>query len=456
MFDVIVWFRRDLRLSDHPTLAWALERNARILPVYIYSPDEESPWSPGGASRWWLHHSLIRLSESLRAHNLKMHFAVGDSEQTLKALCQATGATVVLANRLYEPVLYGRDQWVQKSLNEAGVTVKYFDSNLLFTPGSVLNQQQAPYKVFTPFWRACRAKLDQALPALSSGLDLNESVQSINAPKFSTDVHSLGLLDQAPWHHKLEQYWQPGEETAWRHLESFCDGVIEDYATKRDIPSVSGTSRLSPHLHFGEITPTQILHELMPIWQASRGKRVESIERFVTELGWREFAHHVLWHFPKTSEQSFKPKYSDEFWMEDEVGLRAWLKGETGVPLVDAGMHELWETGWMHNRVRMIVGSFLTKNLGIHWRHGARWFWDTLVDADLANNSMGWQWVAGCGVDAAPYYRIFNPEMQSKKFDPDGTYLDRWLPGLEIHQPIVGLAESRRVALDRYKHWILE
>lgn len=456
MNDVILWFRRDLRLSDNPALAAVLEvvkqSQARVLPIYIYSPDEEAPWEPGGASRWWLHQSLARLKQDLQSHGLDLYCFQGRSAPIIETLVEQTGAKCIFANRLYEPHLHERDAQLFKALSAKDIDLKLFDAGLLFTPGTVLNQQELPYKVFTPFWRNCEQRLDQCLPMVVQSPEEGQRIKAFTFDGEACSIDALGLQDTVPWHDKLLAHWQPGEAGAWARLEEFLEESVADYDEDRDKPAEAGTTRLSPHLHFGEITPGQILHSLLPQWHSADEKALKSIKRLVTELGWREFAHHVLWHFPQSSHQSLNPKFGDDFWAEDAAALSAWQQGNTGVPLVDAGMRQLWETGWMHNRVRMVVGSFLTKNLGIHWRHGAHWFWDTLVDANLANNSMGWQWVAGCGVDAAPYYRIFNPETQAKKFDPDGVYLDRWLDASSLKSPIVDLKQSRQAALDRYKY----
>ena len=303
--------------------------------------------------------------------------------------------------------------------------------------------------MFTPFWRNARQQLESALPAPGPRLPRGRWA-GLDLPG-GGDVASLGLLDAHPWHRKLHDHWEPGEEAARRQLERFLASGAEVYKSAREFPARAGSSRLSPHLHFGEITPATLVRALAPRLAAARGEEGASLECFLSELGWREFAHHVLWHYPDSAERSMNPRFRDGFWADNDDWLEAWREGRTGIPLVDAGMRELWATGWMHNRVRMLVGSFLTKNLGIHWRFGARWFWDTLVDADLASNTLGWQWVAGCGVDAAPYFRIFNPETQAKRFDPEGVYVRRWLGDDLRPAPIVDLAESRRDALSRYR-----
>jgi deoxyribodipyrimidine photo-lyase len=451
----ILWFRRDLRLRDNPAFNWALDNSDSILPIYIHAVEEEVPWQAGGASRWWLHHSLQALDKQLRDHGLKLHFFSGESNKVLSKIIDKTGADSLSFNKLYEPHLYSRDQQLEQKL-AADVQLMSFDSGLFFSPGTVLNNQQLPYRVFTPFYNKIRPLLDPGRDYVAVDLS-NERLKQVTSPVIDFDVplHDLALLDDFSWHEKLHQHWQPGENKAHSLIDDFLDDAVQSYQTGREVPSVAGTSRMSPYLHFGEITPQQIYHSLQP-WLVGAGssEAERSAEVFLKQLIWREFAHNVLWHFPHTATEPMDRRFSDSFWDYDEDDFQAWCRGETGIPIIDAGMKQLWETGWMHNRVRMIVSSFLTKNLGIHWLHGARWFWDTLVDADLANNSMGWQWVAGCGVDAAPYYRIFNPETQAKRFDSSLKYIDAWLPDyneLDYPAPIVDLAGSRAIALQRYK-----
>ncbi len=450
MNTAIVWFRRDLRLSDHPALEWASTEFSKIIPVYIHAPEEEANWISGTASRWWLHNSLLSLKAALGQRGLNLSCYSGGSARVLAALARDEGVSMVVANRLYEPHLSQRDQELKRHLDDLGIEVRYFDSDLLFPPGQILNQQGKPYRVFSPFWRRARRILEINPPQIGMPFARAEQEHSDIEARDGNDVDSLGLLDANRWHLKLKKYWSPGERGASSQLQDFLDNGLSSYERGREIPGNRGTAGLSPHLHFGEITSRQVFHALFYRLQSSNRSETASIECFISQLGWREFAYQILWHFPESSSQSMNPLFKDSFWHQDGEFLEAWQSGNTGVPLIDAAMNELWETGWMHNRMRMVVGSFLTKNLGIHWQAGARWFWDTLVDADLANNSMGWQWIAGCGVDAAPYYRVFNPELQAKKFDPNGRYITRWLGTQRECQPLVDLAASREAALARY------
>ncbi len=468
---VIVWFRRDLRLTDNPALERAAAGAARIVPVYIH--DEGADWPMGAASRWWLHRSLTALEGSLRTLSSRLIVRQGPSATVLDQLIRETGATLVTWNRLYEPAAVERDQRVKAAIIKAGVEAVSCNAALLFEPWNISNAQQRPYRVFTPFWRTALAQID-ALPAPA------RAPTSLAGPArwpASISIDSLRLEPEVRWDSGLAARWQPGEAGAHRMLESFGH-TADRYMQRRDRPDQRGTSSLSPHLHFGEIGPRQILAALQSQLPAAQGAR--SLAVYLKELGWREFAHHLLFHFPHTRNAPLDQRFLHWRWSRSRNDLKAWQRGLTGVPIVDAGMRELWHTGWMHNRVRMIVASFLTKNLQIHWLAGARWFWDTLVDADLANNTLGWQWTAGCGADAAPYYRIFNPVLQAEKFDPDRAYIRRWIPELAqlpdrwIHQPwaapgavlttagvtlgstyphpIVDLKRSRGTALAAYQH----
>jgi deoxyribodipyrimidine photo-lyase len=337
--------------------------------------------------------------------------------RALLSLIRETGATAVYWNRLYDPKIIDRDKAVKNALREAGIEARSFNSSLLHEPWTILTQQEKPYQVFTPFYRAC---LEIGPP--SKPRPAPRSIRSVAAAR-SLKIDDLGLMPKIPWYHGIAETWSPGERGARKRLSKF-EPRASRYKSERDRPDLESTSRLSPHLHFGEISPRQV-------WWAIRESHAGSAaEPYLRQLIWREFAHHLLYHFPHTTDQPLRPEFARFPWREDRTLLSAWERGRTGYPIVDAGMRELWHTGWMHNRVRMIVASFLVKDLMIPWQAGARWFWDTLVDADLANNTLGWQWTAGCGADAAPYFRIFNPILQGEKFDPDGTYVKRWVPEL--------------------------
>ena len=425
MSTAIVLFRRDLRLADNPALVAACAKHDRILPACIHAPDEEAPWAPGAASRWWLHHGLEALRGQLAAQGGDLHLLAGDTLDHLRALIRATGAIAIHWNRRYEPAGIASDTALKAALHEDGLDVHSHAGHLWREPWTLATDAGPPYRVFTPFWRKLRASLPDPKP-----LPVAHAREWLRLPG-SLPTAALGLLPTIRWDAGLAAHWTPGEAGAHALLEIFADDAVANYAKGRDLPARHGTSHLSPHLHFGEITPTQIQRMLQDRATRTDTRKRPDLEPYLRELGWREFAHHLLYHFPHTPNANFNPRFDGFRWAAaDEMLLERWRRGRTGIPLVDAGMRELWHTGWMHNRVRMVVASFLTKNLRQHWQHGAGWFWDTLVDADLANNTLGWQWVAGCGADAAPYFRVFNPYLQAAKFDPDATYLKRWLPEL--------------------------
>ncbi len=480
----LLWLRRDLRLGDNPALAAAMARCERVIPVYLQAPDEEAPWQPGAASCWWLHQSLCVLSEHLQRLGSRLIIRRGESLAMLRALIAETGATQVHWNRCYEPAMIARDGKIKQTLRADGIDCASHNAALLSEPWTLKTGSGEPYRVFTPYWRRLR-------PQLAEITDIAERTASASAldalPPVPSELdglspEALGLRPTIPWDLGLSETWQPGEAGARAELERFLNGPIERYHEARDWPAEPGTSRLSPYLHFGEISPRQILAQIRqtnagnsagtsasassnassgssPSARASSnngsGASTDSrpisaladenaiAEPYLRELGWREFSYQLLYHFPHTPSEPLNPRFADFPWRTDNTEhlLDAWQRGRTGIPIVDAGMRELWHTGWMHNRVRMIVASLLTKNLRLPWQEGARWFWDTLVDADLANNTQGWQWSAGCGADAAPYFRIFNPVRQGERFDAQGHYVRRWCPELAklpdklIHQP---------------------
>lgn len=428
-------FRRDLRLNDHPALFAACRSHAQILPLYIHDDDNAAPWRLGGASQWWLHHSLQALQAQLHERGGILHLREGDTLQALRDVIAKSGAADVYWSRRYEPAAIAQDTHIKQALREQSVDVHSYSTALWCEPWQVQTKQGTPYRVFTPYWRSVRPTLTVAKPLPEpTGTAWAELPGSLS-------LGALNLLPRIRWYEAFDDSWYPGEQGAWDALELFCDDALVGYATARDRPARHGTSRLSPHLHFGEISPRQIFHALHCHAQRVETRRRPDLEPFLRELGWREFAHHLLYHFPLTPTEPFHARFAAFPWaLAEDVPLQRWQQGRTGIPLVDAGMRELWYTGWMHNRVRMVAASFLTKNLRYHWLHGARWFWDTLVDADLANNTLGWQWVAGCGPDAAPYFRIFNPVSHAQTFDPEGAYLRRWLPEL-AHLPIDLLQE---------------
>lgn len=415
----IWWIRRDLRLADNPALMAALEHGA-VIPLYIHAPDEEG--AAGAASRWWLHHSLLSLDGQLRALGSRLVIRQGTTHAVLQAMVQQANVEAVYWSRQYAPAQRDRDSCIKEALRAKGVRVESFNGSLLFEPWAI-HRDGKPYRVFTPFWRACQKRgIDHSVMLAPTALPcVPESI--LDEP-----LSALGLLPEHPWGDGFGSKWSPGEQGAWARLQRFLDDGLASYTADRDQLGADGTSRLSPHLHFGEISPRQIVRTVM---QRLDGHIHADAAHFFSELGWREFAHHLLFHFPHTVDHPMDPRWNVFPWPAVDQRLwQAWIKGQTGIPLVDAGMRELWHTGWMHNRARMNAASLLVKNMLIPWQRGERWFWDTLLDADLANNVQGWQWVTGCGADAAPYFRIFNPVLQGERFDPSGEYVRRWIPEL--------------------------
>jgi len=467
--NTLLWFQRDLRIMLNPALIWALQQGNPVVAVYIHSPDEDAPWAAGGASNWWLHQSLEKLSAALLKLNIHLYFFKADSVNKIPQLAQQLNCNSVVWTNRHEPKRIECELHIESLLESKAITVQRFNDNLLGQPGNFLTATtKTPYKVFTPFYKKLRAELnlyDFHLKGLTEPTKQKASqqklisnlVQQLNSG--SKSLQQLNLIDKHNWHNKLNNYWSPGEQSALQKIETFIDEALISYPTGRDIPAIDGTSSLSPHLHFGEISPRQIVTALVPLIEIQGGKKAESAEVFLRQLIWREYARYILWHFPETTLKPMNKHFKNTFWKHNKQQVKMWQKGETGIALVDAGMKQLWETGWMHNRVRMLVASLLTKNLGINWQEGAHWFWDTLVDADLANNSMGWQWVAGCGVDASPYYRVFNPDTQALKFDKQASYRHRWLEPDQAAlfsqtKPVIDLATSRIDALERYKKMV--
>jgi len=464
MRTVILWFRRDLRLTDNPALLAAAADGSRVIPVYIHAPHEAVPWQPGAASRWWLHHGLTELAAGLERLGSRLVIRAGDSQEVLAELAAQTGARELHWNRLYEPAALTRDAAISRWAKHAGLATTSHKAALLVEPWEVATGQGRPYRVFTPFHKACLKLAEPAAP-----LPAPAALPPVSVETNGLDIDTLGLLPAIPWDQGMAAHWTPGEAGAANLLAGFADTSLGDYTELRDRPALAATSRLSPYLHHGELSPRQV-H-----WACRAAG--EAAAPYLRQLYWREFAHHLLYHFPHTTDQPLDRRFAGLLWQGDHTeSLAAWQQGRTGIPIVDAGMRQLWQHGWMHNRVRMLVASLLTKNLLIPWQEGARWFWDTLVDADLANNTLGWQWSAGCGADAAPFFRIFNPVLQGERYDPQGDYLRRWLPELArlpdkwIHRPweapaavrdaaglaadspwlnpLVDLKQSRQAALD--------
>jgi deoxyribodipyrimidine photo-lyase len=461
----LVWFRRDLRLADNPALDRARSRHDRVVPVYIHDPEAEAPWQPGAASRWWLHHALNDLAERLDDRGVALVVRQGPAGDALEALIDETGAAAVYWNRLYEPALVERDSRIKSTLRDRDIDAESFRAAMLFEPWELLRDGDQPYRVFTPYWR----RMQKDWRAVSTAPEPRELAGPSSRPE-SMAIDDLGLLPEVRWDRKLEAAWTPGELAGRRRLKHFIEDTVSRYESLRDRPDVDGTSAMSPYLHFGHVSPAQVVEALEPSGELPGGKGPLG---YVRELAWREFSITLLHYFPDLPDEPLQDKFAEFPWRDPDDyrhDLEAWQQGRTGIPIVDAGMRQLYATGWMHNRLRMIVASFLTKNLLIPWQEGARWFWDTLVDADLANNTQGWQWTAGCGADAAPYFRIFNPERQAERFDPEAAYIHRWCPeldGLDLKQlermdddererrdyprPLVDLKDSRQRALAAFE-----
>lgn len=431
----IVWFRQDLRLHDNPALTAAVKAGD-VLPIFILD-DHFS--NKGSASKVWLHHSLIELDRSLDG---QLSIYRGDPLEIILDIVSRRDIDAVYWNRCYEPLSIERDKTIKTCLSERSIFAQSFNGSLLWEPWDVLKPDGTPYRVFTPFYRkGCLSRNAPRTP-----LPKPEKIQTFSDDQ-SKDVSELSLLPQNNrWDVGLMKHWHVGEAAAADVLNLFLEKGLHGYKKGRNYPSQSHVSRLSPYLHWGQLSPNTV-------WYAARARgENEDIDHFCSELGWREFSYSLLYNYPTLPSENFQPKFDAFPWKKNDQHLEAWRKGKTGVPIVDAGMRELWQTGYMHNRVRMIVASYLVKNLRIDWREGENWFWDTLFDADLANNSASWQWVAGSGADAAPYFRIFNPVTQGEKFDPDGDYIRRYVPelsrlsGKHLFAPWMAPAESLRAA----------
>ncbi len=466
----LVWFRQDLRLSDNPALHAAVQSGAPIFALFVHDDETAGTWKPGAASRWWLRLSLASLNDSL---NGALHVYSGEAGDVIPQLVEETGASAVYWNRCVEPWRAARDEKIKRSLLDDGIEVHTFNGSYLYEPSTVLKQDGTPYRVFTPYWR--KGCLENGRPPRDP-LPAPAGLRSCDAAP-DLGPQREPLLPAFPWFEKSASNWEPGEAGALRRLDAFVTNSMAAYDQGRDRPDLEHVSRLSPHLHFGEISPNQVRSAVLA--RANDPAAAKGVDRFTSELGWREFSAYLLYHEPRIIDTNLQRKFDRFPWKEDRVLLKAWQRGETGYPIVDAGMRQLWRSGYMHNRVRMITASFLVKNLMQDWRLGAAWFWERLLDADLANNSCSWQWVAGSGADAAPFFRIFNPVTQGKKFDPDGSYVRRYVPelaslpkkfvhcpweapgdiltaaGLELGEnyprPLVDLKESRERALNAFK-----
>jgi deoxyribodipyrimidine photo-lyase len=458
----LLWFREDLRLIDNPAFLAASDNHEVIIPLYILDKDTSTL---GQAQQWWLHQSLKALDDSLQHYGLNLLLRQGKPLEIINELINQLAIDTIYWNRCYTPLAIARDKEIKSTMIQKGVEVKSTNGSLLNEPWTIENKQGGYYKVFTPFWKHCLQRI--SLPKIMKPANHPQKLTIT-----SEQLDDWNLEPKKPnWASGFAKYWQPGEDGAKKKLNEFIENNLLAYKTNRDFPGKDATSRLSPHLHFGEISPWTIWRAV-EIAKLDKACNISSADHFLSELGWREFSNYLLYHFPSLPHSNFRKEFDAFPWREDELSLKCWQKGMTGYPIIDAGMRELWATGYMHNRVRMIVASFLSKDLLIDWRRGADWFLDTLVDADLANNSASWQWVAGCGADAVPYFRIFNPLLQSEKFDPDGTYIRSWVPELAkvkspyIHQPwlatglelgknypkpIIDHNEARKRALHYYK-----
>lgn len=438
----LLWHRRDLRLRDHLPLSKAVERGAPVIPVYILDRTSPEIEKPGAASLWWLHHSLVALKEAYEEKGLALILRTGPAADVLEELAKETKAGALYFHRSILPGEEALEQTIAKFCEAKEIECRRFRGETLFDPSEIRTGSDTAYKVFTPFWKACLEEPEPAEP-----LPIPHSIKAVETPPASDKLEDWALLPtKSDWAKGFHEHFNPGEEGARQSLKRFLSAAVSDYKKMRDYPAVDGTSRLSPHLHYGEISIRDCWHQTKAAKPGDKGGKA-----YLRELGWREFCYHLLHHWPDMEEAPFRPEFASYPWKRNKQQLTAWQKGQTGYPIIDAAMRQLWQTGWMHNRLRMLVGSFLVKNLMLHWHEGRDWFWDTLVDADIANNSAGWQWIAGSGADAAPYFRIFNPVTQSEKFDKEGEFIRRYVPELKdlpaqyIHAPY----EAPKEALEK-------
>lgn len=427
----LVWLRFDLRLHDHPILYKACHDHERVIVLYIYDEHTEPM---GAASQWWLHETLKKLSQSIKEKGGQLVIQKGHPLALLDQMVHTHQVDHIYWHRLYDRDSIERDGDIKKHFKDKGIHVTSLSGSLLFEPWEVKNKSGQPFKVFSPFWKACLR--DHSVRPCVPDVEKIPSVPHVE----SMNLNDLSLKPKISWDKGLENAWEPGEDSAKKRFDWFLENCLEQYKTERDFVDKDATSKLSPHLRFGEISPVYMYHETRS-FMGDKKELKKGGEHFLSEMGWREFSYHLLYQFPHIKTEPIREEFKKFPWILNEKNLKAWQEGKTGYPIVDAAMRQLWHTGWMHNRARMIVASFLIKDLMIHWHEGEAWFWDTLIDADPANNRASWQWVAGCGADAAPYFRIFNPILQSKRFDPEGNYIKKWIPELKdlspsyIHEP---------------------
>ena len=449
---VVVWFRDDQRLADNPALTHGASSGHPVVCVFVYDETPKEGRSLGGAARWWLHESLRELDRGLQALGGGLFLLHGSEQEAIDTFASAIDAVEVCWNRRYSVAQRDTDTAIKSALKAKGIAVSSFNGHLLREPWTVLTREGKPFQVFGAYWRAARdgVCVETPLPAPHA---LRFAPVPQNACAFATDLDALALQPRSPdWACGLRETWRCGEQGAHVQLQHFLAEALRGYAAERDAPALQGTSRLSPYLRFGNISVRQVWYAVVAAAHIERIEQAD-IGKYLDELGWREFSYYLLYHLPLLHRVNVRRQFDAMPWRVDALALTAWQRGRTGYPLVDAGMRELWHTGWMHNRVRMVVASFLVKHLLIDWRDGESWFWDTLVDADEASNPASWQWVAGCGADAAPYFRIFNPLLQGKKFDPRGDYVRRWVrelrgvPDASIHSPSAG--PSAAALIDR-------